>query len=141
MSVDAEIVVLFREPQSQATYSLDPFPVELSMIDDADCRCWVSPAGEFEYLDEPRSGPLLGERSLEGRLYVGRLGRLWPPKDRDYAGEPARARYVGTLTELLARVDVELVWYGRLTSDTGCSGVPASTHAWIKSFFALAFHA
>ncbi len=55
MSVDAEIVVLFREASSQATYSLDSFPLELSMIDDSDCRCWVSPAGEFEYLDAPRS--------------------------------------------------------------------------------------
>lgn len=110
MSVDAEIVVLFRESPSPAAYSLDSFPLELSIIDDADCRCWVSPAGEFEYLDEPRSGPLLGERSLEGRLYVGRLGRLWTPEDRDYAGEPARARYVGALSELLARVDVQHVW-------------------------------
>lgn len=131
MSISAEIIVLFRKPQAADSPSAKG--LGLSVIEDADLHCWVSPAGELEYQPEPRIAPLIGEVNLDGRLWSRTLGRFWSPDKRDYGGNPDS--YAEALAELTKLECIQFLWYGALTGDGGCSGVPAVTRDWIVAFF------
>lgn len=144
MSVEAEIVILFknlvtleadRDDSGVRRWALPKCVLELEMIDEADLHCWVSLQGEFEYTVDMRAASLLGETSLDGRLWRSSLGRYWNPEWRgDYGGDPAR--YASILGAVLDDDDVQWAWYGaQLTSDSGCRDVAPVSRAWVKSFF------
>ncbi len=130
MTIDAEIVVLFAAPPSEV---VAPGVMGFSMIDDADLHCFVSPDGQFDYRSDARMSPLLGEPSLERRLWLGTLGRLWSPDLSEYGGRPDI--YAKTLRSMAKMPGVVYVWSGVLTHDSGCCDVPAVTDNWISSFF------
>lgn len=130
MTIDAEIIVLFASPPDPGSL---PGLVGFSLIDDADLHCWVSPAGRFEFQSAPRSAPLPGETSLEGRLWRGVLGRHWTPDNPNYGGAPRT--YANVLRSVGRLPDVEYVWYGVLTADSGCCDIPPVTDDWISRYF------
>jgi hypothetical protein len=68
MTVNAEIAVLFTAPPGEV---IALGVMGFSMIEDANLHCWVSPTGQLEYRSDARASPLLGEPSLEGRLWLG----------------------------------------------------------------------
>ncbi|MDL5034314.1 hypothetical protein QRD43_20600 [Pelomonas sp. APW6] len=122
MSFEAEAVVLFAVPMRQtvvesirARAGVD----EMWEVDDADLHCWVSESRQLEYCDQARSGPLLGEASLQGRLWrVSLGGRYWAKGFESYGGMPEK--YRRSLTILLAEPCVVGVWYGTaMLSDDG----------------------
>ncbi|WP_219118459.1 hypothetical protein [Janthinobacterium sp. UMAB-56] len=135
MSVDAEIAVLFKTPRKEVVLStvVDGSIMGLSMVEDADLHCWVSPTGQLEYRADARSSPLLGETSLEGRLWIGRLGRYWTPDRPNDGGQPVI--YAATLRAFASLPGVAYVWYGVLSADGGCSDVQPATDEWIAAFF------
>lgn len=135
MSIDAEVAVLFLAPPGEVVV---PGVMDFAMIEDADLHCWISPTGLLDYRPDARPSPLLGEASLEGRLWVGSLGRYWSPECSEYGGD--RINYASALRSLTKLSGVENVWYGVLTQATseGCSDVPAVTNDWITRFFRVA---
>lgn len=137
MSVAAEMVVLFKErPTLRRTSEIASMVETPEFIDiwNADLNCWISPAGELEFLARPRSGKLMGERSLDGRMYQGDLGRYWDRESYiDYGGDPIK--YSTVLSNLMNQPDIEYVWYGR-NMDEGCRNVQPVTKDWLQSFFA-----
>lgn len=137
MSISAEVVVLFREPQtagSPLTTGLG-----LSLMKDADLYCWVSPTGELEYQPNPRIAPLIGEATLDGRLWSRTLGRYWSRQNPTYGGDPES--YAKAIAELAKLEGVQFLWYGAMLGDGGCRGVPAVTPDWISEFFGAAIRA
>lgn len=114
MSMSAEVFVLFREPVTEARALVVRECAGMNSLEevwDADLHCWISDSGQLEYLDKARSGPLLGERSLEGRLWHGYLGgRYWSKSMPDYGGDPAHCRRV--ISALLDQQEIEGIWYG-----------------------------
>jgi len=133
MTVNAEIAVLFTAPPGEVAV---PGVMDFSAVEDADLHCWVSDTGQFEYCSDSRSVPLLGEASLEGRLWIGTLGRYWTPDAPEYGGHAAI--YAQTLRSLARTPGVANIWYGVLTQDCGCSDVPAVTDEWITAYFGMA---
>ena len=138
MSISAEIAVLFTAPRSEVVVPpVMGFPImDFLMVEDADLHCWVSPTGQFEYRTDPRNNPLMGEPSLEERLWIGTLGHHWAPAFSEYGGHPSL--YAATLRVIRNLPGVEHVWYGVLTGDGGCSDVLPATDEWITSFFGAA---
>lgn len=138
MSVDAEIAVLFTAPRTEIVLPpvVDRSAMDLSMVEDADLHCWVSPTGQLEYRSDARSSQLPSETSLEGRLWIGTLGRHWTPEHPEYGGRPTI--YASTLRAFASMPGVAQVWYGVLTSDSGFSDVQAATDEWIASYFGVA---
>lgn len=138
MSVDAEIAVLFTTPRTEVVLPpvVDGSIMGLSMVEDADLHCWVSPAGQLEYRADARSSALPGEPSLVGRLWIGTLGRHWTPERPEYGGHPII--YAAALRVIASMSGVEHVWYGVLTGDGGCSDVRPVTEDWIAAYFDVA---
>ena len=134
MTVDAEIVVLFTTAQPGEVSA--PGVMGLSMIEDAYLHCWVSPTGQLEYCSDARSSPLLGESSLEGRMWKRTLGRHWTPDYPEHGGHPST--YADAIRTLAAIPGIQYVWYGVLTDASGCRDVPAVTDDWITSYFGAA---
>lgn len=133
MGLSAEIVILFESPMEVvAAHNVAP---GLVAIEDADLHCYVSPEGAFEYKPDPRLSPLLGETSLQGRLWHGSLGRYWSPTNQDYGGNPMT--YAKVLQLLEKQPGVQYVWYGLLRNDGGCRDVQPMTDARIASFFGV----
>lgn len=133
MSVCAEIVVLFSEPRCECLLVSMP---DFAPVDGPDLEWWVSPSGELEYKPSARNAPLLGESSLEGRLWIGSPGRWWIPGDADYGGNPSR--YAEIIRSFMKMPDVQYVWYGRIKDDLGCNNLPAVTEEWLSAFFSVA---
>jgi hypothetical protein len=135
MSMSAEIAVLYAGPCSeQIVPPVMGFPImNFSAVEDADLHCWISQTGQLEYRTDPRNNPLMGEPSLEGRLWIGTLGRHWTPKLSEYGGHPGL--YAATLRAVANMPGVVHVWYGVLTGDSGCSDVLPVSEEWITSFF------
>jgi hypothetical protein len=114
MSIDAEVVMLFRAPVTlvQAVKitlraGIDT-PVE---VENADLKCWISSSGQLDYVEPERSGPLLGEQPLQGRLWHAYLGgRFWTKSTPNYGADPKR--YGKAIAVLLDDSDIENVWYG-----------------------------
>lgn len=138
MGVDAEIAVLFTAPRTDVVVPpvADSSIISFSVIDDADLHCWVSPTGQLEYQTDARSSALPGERSLEGLLWIGTLGRHWTPERPEYGGNPII--YAATLRAIASMAGVAHVWYGVLTGDGGCSDVRPASDAWIAGYFNVA---
>jgi hypothetical protein len=138
MSVAAEIAVLFTAPRSEVDLppEADGSIMGFSMIEDADLHCWVSPTGQLEYRADARSCALPGEPSLEGRLWIGTLGRHWTPERPEYGGQPII--YAAMLRVVASMPGVAHVWYGVLTGDGGCSDVRPTTAEWIAEYFDVA---
>lgn len=133
MSVCAEIVVLFSEPRCECLLVSMP---DFEPVDGPDLEWWVSPSGELEYKPSARNAPLLGESSLEGRLWIGSPGRWWIPEDADNGGNPGR--YAEIIRSLMNIPGVQYVWYGRIKDDLGCKDLPAVTEEWLSAFFSVA---
>jgi hypothetical protein len=134
MSMDAELVVLFEEvideQQAAAVRGLAGLE-SLTLIDDADLHAWVSPDGELDFVASGRSGPLMGEPLLQGRLWHAYLGsRFWTDALRDYGGDPSVCRRSVEALRAQSVAAVAHVWYGtRLLGDDskGLSPVDVKT--------------
>lgn len=138
MTISAEIAVLFTAPLSEVVVPpIMGFPImDFSMVEDADLHCWVSPTGQLEYRPDARTTPLMGEPSLDGRLWIGTLGRHWTLALPEYGGDPSL--YAATLRAVANMPGVVHVWYGVLTGDGGCNDALPATEEWISSFFGVA---
>lgn len=138
MAIYAEVAVLFTAPRNEIglPFSEEHSAFDLARIEEADLHCWVSSTGQFEYRSYARLSPLVGEPSLEGRLWIGTLGRHWTPELSGYGGHPTK--YAEALRSLAAIPGVMHVWYGVLTDDGGCGNVEAVTDEWVSAFFGVA---
>lgn len=125
MSMDAEAVVLFKKPvppaRAEAVRTRAGID-EIREVDNADLHCWVSDAHQLEYRESARSSALIGEQSLQGRLWHAWLGgRYWTEQLKDYVGNPTK--YRRSISAMLAEPDVEAVWYGTSLLQDGSTSV------------------
>lgn len=131
MSASAEIVVLFKDRPADGRIpeiARLPGAPKLEELEEPDFYGWVSTAGELEYLGDRRKTRLLGEVSLDGRLFRANLGRYW------YPTSPGAYREI--VSALLRCTDIQYVWYGPdLTGTEGCRDVPPLTAERILTFF------
>jgi len=131
MSTSAQVVVLFKDnPEENRIHEIARLSgvSRLEELEEPDHYGWVSTAGELEYLSDRRSAPLIGEVSLEGRLFRAYLGRYY------YPTSPAAYRHV--VSALLGCSDVQYVWYGPdLTGTDGCRDIPPMTSERVLVFF------
>ncbi|MEJ6003756.1 hypothetical protein [Paucibacter soli] len=134
MSLEAEAVVLFTVPMTPTDVELIRAHAgvdEMQEVDDADLHCWVSESRQLEYREQARSSPLLGEPSLQGRLWrVSLGGRYWAKGLEAYGGNPEQ--YRRSLAALLAEPCVAGVWYG--TSMLSDDGPTLSEHVDLRIF-------
>jgi len=94
-------------------------------VEDADLRADVREDGALHYRADWRSSKLIGEPTLEDRLYEMRfLTRDWSESCRE---GPAMT-YALTQLVLLCQDDVEGVWYTNDWSLQFEATIPASTH-------------
>lgn len=131
MSICAHIFVLFREPVTEARIAaIDelisnrtgvPVPAKREEISDdrywydrflpvpeADLCADVSEDGTLNILRTERHSKLLGEPSIEGRLYENNtMSRHWR---EGYAEGPA-IQFALTMMTLIDQPDVQWVWY------------------------------
>ncbi|TES61934.1 hypothetical protein E2P84_43015 [Burkholderia cepacia] len=146
MSITAHLFVLFKSPPS--TERLAALAETLSNrvglpasdftegsermmpVDDADLRADVDDDGALHYCADWRSSKLIGEPTLQGRLYeIGYLTRDW---SEGYREGPA-VTYALTQLVLLSQGDVEGVWYTNAWCLQFDATIPASTHATIHA--------
>lgn len=132
MSICANFYVLFREtPAAERIDAIEelvsnrtgfPAPANrnspqddqyerLLPVLDADFCAEISHDGALKILDSPRNSRLLGEPSLEGRLFENStLRRHWTKEN----GSGHVIHFALTMLTLLSQSDIEWVWY---TSD------------------------
>lgn len=136
MSMSAELMVLFAyaidETQAAAVQSLAGLD-ELTEVGDADLHAWVSSTGELDFATSARSGPLIGEPRLQGRLwhaYVG--GRYWTDALRDYGGNANVCRRSIETLRAQSVASVVHIWYGtRLLEDDSKGLAPVDANIFV----------
>lgn len=153
MSVCANIFVLFKDvPSTSRLAELEEvisnrtgMPVSgdeyrrLNPVEDADLVADVAEDGSLNVRSRQRHSKLCGAPTIQGRLMrISYLSRHWDAAC--YPQGPAM-RYVVTLLVLLARPDVQGVWYIDDCSLEGNVAIPAMTrdsaHAMIDNFIAI----
>ena len=136
MSMTAELVVLFAnaidEVQAAAVKALAGLD-QLTEIQDADLHAWVSPTGELDFSASGRSGPLIGEPRLQGRLWHAYLGsRYWTNTLRDYGGNPGVCRHSIETLRAQSVSAVAYLWYGTgLLEDDSKGLAPVAVNSFV----------
>jgi hypothetical protein len=148
MSIGAYILVLFRDQPSttriqevesiisnrtgahlgarsaRPSTSIDDVYERLVAEYDVDLYASVNDDGSLTWVNSRRHGPLLGEPSLQGRLFgINYLSRYW---STDYPQGPA-VMYAVTLLTLMSQPDVNGVWYSADDFQDGRT-IAAATH-------------